>query len=176
MNIILHYYLILYILLYLYDSNIRLRIENEKDILFSLSSTFFYDLSMIAYDTNIIIKQFEKILNIKFNTSNYESKIEYNIMIFENNNNFKNITNYLYHEIINNKSFIYKNIISSIGIDPISIDINIDKFLSYEKKYITFILGKEYFENSFHYIYYDPKEFIVINNKNKNDNRSQCWN
>lgn len=118
-------------------------------------------------DTNIIIKQFEETLNIKFNKTDYESKIEYNIIIFENNNNFKNITKYLYHEIVNNKSFIYKNIINSIGIVPISIDINIDKFLSDEKSYIAFIL--EHFENSFHYIYYDPEEFIVTKNKNESE-------
>ena len=136
---------------------------------------------MIVYDTNIIIKQFEETLNIKFNTTDYESKIEYNIIIFENNYNFKNIAKYLYHEIVNNKSFIYKNIINSIGIVPISIDINIDKFLSDEKSYIAFILGKEYFENSFHYIYYDPEVFIVTKNKNESEkseenNRSNISN
>ena len=150
-----------------YDENIKLKIENEGNILSLLSSGLFYDFDGISYDTKIYIDNDENVLNIKFNTTNYESKIEYYIIITENmDNNTKNITKYLYHKIINNKSFIYKNIINSVGIEPIVIKLNIDEFFSYDIPYIIYILGKENFGETFHYIYYEPKEFNFSLNEN----------
>jgi len=142
------------------DDNIRIKIENEEKILFSLSSSFFYDFSMIIYDKSINITQSGNYINIKFNTTNYETKVEYTIIIIENNT-LTNLSDYLYHEILDNKNYIYNNIISSRGIEPISIQINIDKYLSYNQSYINLIIGKEDFYDSYHYIYYEPKEFFV---------------
>ena len=148
------------------DENIIMKIETESDLFFSLSSSNFYDFSMIIYDKNIIINQSKNMLDIEFNTTFYDSKIEYNIILSEDNY-FNNITNYLYHEIINNKSFVYKKIVSSLGIKPISMTINKDEYLSYNKSYMAFVLGKEYFGNSYHYIYYEPKSFVNKINKNE---------
>ena len=142
------------------DDNIRIKIENEEKILFSLSSSFFYDFNMIIYDKSINIAQSGNYINIKFNTTNYETKVEYSIIIIENNT-LTNLSDYLYHEILDNKNYIYNNIISSRGIEPISIQINADKYLSCNQSYINLILGKEDFYESYHYIYYEPKEFFV---------------
>ena len=67
--------------------------------------------------------------------------------------------------IINNNSYIYKTIINSIGIEPISIDINIDEFFTYNKSYISYILGKEYIGETFHFIYFEPQKFIPRKNE-----------
>ena len=160
-----------------YD-DMRIQIKNKEEILFSLSPSLFYDLSMVIYDTKIQINQQENVVNIKFNTTDYLSKIEYDIIIFENDNitnntNITNITNYLYHKKISDNFYIYKNIISSIGIEPISIDLKIDEPLTYNKSYITYILGKENFGDSFHYIYYEPEKCTLIKTNPKNDSETK---
>ena len=144
-----------------YNEDIKLKIENDDDIVFLLSSNLFYDLNMIIFDKNIYIEKNENIIDIKFNTTSYESKLEYYIII-NKNYNIENYTEFLYHQIINtDNSFIYKNIISTIGIEPISIQLNIDKFPSINEKYIIIILGKENFGETFHYKYYEPKIFYI---------------
>ena len=149
-----------------YEENIKIKIENKGDIFFSFSSAPFYDFSGISYDTEIYMDYEDNILNIKFNTTNYETKIEYFVVITDNlDNNINNISNYLYHKIINNESFIYKNIICSIGVEPILIELNIDEFFNYDIPYIIYILGKENFGSSLHYIYYEPKKFIITIDK-----------
>ena len=145
-----------------YNEDIKLKIENDDDIVFLLSSNLFYDLNMIIFDKNIYIEKNENIIDIKFNTTSYESKLEYYIII-NKNYNIENYTEFLYHQIINTdtSSFIYKNIISTIGIEPISIQLNIDKFPSINEKYIIIVLGKENFGETFHYKYYEPKIFYI---------------
>lgn len=144
-----------------YNEDIKLKIENEDDIVFLLSSSSFYDLNMLIYDKNIYIEKRENLINIEFNTTSYESKLEYYIII-NKNQNIENYTEFLYHKIINtDNSFIYKNIISTIGIEPISIELDIDKFPSINETYIIIVLGKENFGDTFHYKYYEPKIFNI---------------
>ena len=38
---------------------------------------------MVSYNKNIDIKQFENILRIKFNTTNYKSKLEYQLALID---------------------------------------------------------------------------------------------
>ena len=151
-----------------YDEDIRIKIENKNDLFLSISSAPFFDLKMIIYDKNINIKKIKNLINIEFNTTNYESKLEYCIII---NDNFSktNLTEYLFHKIINDGSFIYKNIINSVGIEPISLNISINKFLYYNNSYTIIILGKENFGDTFHYIYYEPNEFNTTINKDEEE-------
>ena len=145
------------------NENIRIKIENQDDIFISISSELFYDLDMIIYDNIIYIEQLDNSINIKFNTTSYESKIEYYIIIDKDNNNITNLSNFLFHKIINSDNFIYRNVISSIGINPISINLDIEDYFIYNESYISYILGKENFGESFHYIYYEPQKFIIKN-------------
>ena len=100
--------------------------------------------------------------------TNYESKIEYYIII-HNNFNITNLTEFLFHQISNDSSFIFKNIINSVGIEPVSLNISINKYLSYNNSYIILILGKENFRDIFHYIYYEPTEFNITINKDEEE-------
>ena len=149
-----------------HDEIIKLKIENEEDILLSMSRDYFDDLSMIINDKTISINQNETILNIKFNATSYESKIEYYIAINESNKEINNTI--LIHKIINENLFIYNTIINSLGNEQISIDINIEKYFKYNKFYKLIILGKEIFETSFNYIYYEQKSFMITKNDEKN--------
>ena len=162
------------------DDNIRIKIKNENDLFLSFSSSPFYDLNMIYYDKNINIIEIKNFINIEFNTTLYESKIEYYVIITENIN-LNNMSDFLFHKVINSNSPIYKNIINSFGIEPISINVNIDKYLSYNKSYIIFVLGKENFGDTFHYMYYQPKEFNISNSeeeeeKNTDENSDESQN
>ena len=76
------------------------------------------------------------------------------------------------HKIIKNNSFIYKKIICSYGIEPISVDIDIDKYFN-DNTYITaIILGKQYFREGYNYLYYEPAKFTVIKEKTKKKNKN----
>ena len=154
-----------------FNENIRIKIENRDEIILSVSSEYLYDLDMIYMDKNILIEQLKNILNIKFNTSLFESKIEFQIVIIEDND-IHNLSNYLLHKIIKNNSFIYKKIICSYGIEPISVDIDIDKYFN-DNTYITaIILGKQYFREGYNYLYYEPAKFTVIKEKTKKKNKN----
>ena len=149
------------------DKNIKIKIESNENIFIALSSETFNDFNMITYDKSILVNQIENILNIKFNTTEYESNIEYNIAIIEDNNtiNMKSLSHYSYHEITNNNDSLINFFYSSAGIEPISIELNVDEYFNDNKSCIILVLGKQNFEGSYNYLYYDPILFKVTKNK-----------
>ena len=68
---------IIYIEESVYRENIKLKIENNVKILVRVSPEKFEDFSIISYDTNVDIRQIENILSVKFNITNYKSRLEY---------------------------------------------------------------------------------------------------
>ena len=149
------------------EKDIKIRFENKKDILFILSSEPFYDFSMINQDKNILVNQFENILNITFNTTEYESNIEYNIAIIEKNStlNLKKLSHYLYHYFTFNNNSLINLLYSSSGIEPVSIELDVDEYFNDNKSCIILVLGKQKIEESYNHIYYNPIEFNVSKNK-----------
>ena len=70
-----------------YRENIKLRIENDDEILLKMSQVYFDDFSIILHNKSINIKQIENILRIKFNTTNYKARLEYHIALIEKEDN-----------------------------------------------------------------------------------------
>ena len=151
------------------DKNIKIKVEGNENMFVAISSESFDDFSMITYDKSILVNQIENILNIKFNTTEYESNIEYNIAIIEDNNinirNMQSLSHYSYHEITNNNDSLINLLYSSAGIEPISIELNVDEYFSDNTSCIILVLGKQNFEGSYNYLYYDPIQFNIIKNK-----------
>ena len=143
-----------------YQENIKLKIENEEEILLKLSSENFDDFSFISYDKTLVINQIENILKIKFNTTNFNSKIEYQIALINNQDNIEPIS---FHKIFQENELIYKNIIYSIGIEPIetNISLNTNNNFTYDKNYTIIALGKELIGVSLNYLYMEPKTLYI---------------
>ena len=72
-----------------YNENIKLKIENDDDILILISEERFKDFSSISYEKNIDIEQIENNLIIIFNTTNYKSKLEYQVALIDEENNLE---------------------------------------------------------------------------------------
>ena len=53
-----------------------MKIENEEEILLRVSPENFDDFSFISYNKTLGIKQIENNIKIKFNTTNYNSRLE----------------------------------------------------------------------------------------------------
>ena len=131
---------IIYIQEPFYKENIKLKIENEDDILLRVSSEYFQDFSYILYDKNIDIKQVENNLIIKFNTTNYNTKLEYDIALI---NQEDNIEPFSIHQKFLENNFIYKNIIYSNGIEPLETIFSLDNNFIYDKNYTIIAYGKD---------------------------------
>ena len=152
-----------------YNENIKIKIENEDDILLRVSSEKFQDLSMISYNKNIDIEQIENILKIKFNTTNYNSKLEYQLALIDEEYNIDPIS---IHKKFYENNIIYKNIIYSTGIEPIETNITLknDNF-TYDKNYTLIAFGKENYRDNLNYFYMEPKTLFISASNNINKNK-----
>ena len=162
-----------------YNENLLIKIENNNDILLCLSSEYFQDFNDIIYDRNINVEQNENILIVKFNTTTYNSKLEYYISLIDNDDNIDLIQ---FHEFIFENKYIYKNIFHSIGVDPIETNISLPNNFKYNKNYTIIILGKDTYGDSFNYYYFEPKKIFIENsnilidtenNSDDNDNNKK---
>ena len=147
-----------------YNENIKLKIENQEDLLIFVSSEYFQEFSYISYNKNMDIKQDKNILNIKFNTTKYNSKLEYNIALIEEDNN---INPFIIHQKFYENNLIYKDTIYSTGIEPIETNFSLKNF-NYDKKYTIIAYGKENIRDNFNYFYLEPKTLLIIDPNKKN--------
>ena len=97
----------------LYNENLLINLENKEDLLLCTSLEYFYDFDSILYDKNLDIEQNENILKIKFNTTSYNSKLEYYVALVDNE---KEINPLSFRNIIFENNSVYRNILYSIGI------------------------------------------------------------
>ena len=105
------------------------------------------------------IKQNKNTLNIKFNTTKYNSKIEYNIALIDENDNIKPKT---IHKKFFENDLICKITIYSTGIEPIETNFSLTEF-NYDKNYTVIAYGKEIIRDSFNYFYLEPKTLLIFN-------------
>ena len=164
--------LIIYVQEPSYNENIKIKIENEDDVLLSVSPEYFNDFSFISYYTNLDIKQIENILIVKFNATNYNSKLEYNIALIEQEDN---IEPFSIHKKFYKNDFIYKNIIYSLGNEQIETNISLHSDLIYNKNYTVISYGKDVYGESFNYFYFEPKT-IFITGPNNNEKEKENTN
>ena len=157
---------IIYIEEPIYRENIKLKIESDDEILLRVSPEYFDDFSVISYDTNLDIKQIENILRIKFNTTNYGSRLEYQIALIEKEDNINPL---LIHKKFYENNLIYKNIIYSKGKETIERNISlindINNF-SYDKNYTVIGYGKDIYGDNANYFYMDPV-ILFVSDPNK---------
>jgi len=154
---------IIYIEEPVYRENIKLKIENNVKILVRVSPEKFEDCSIISYDTNIDIRQIENILSVKFNTTNYKSRLEYQIALIEKE---ENIDHLIIHQKFYDNNLIYKNTIYSSGKESIETNISLSKNtnnFSYDKDYTLIAYGKDYFGDSINYFYMEPASLYISN-------------
>jgi len=145
-----------------YNENIKLKIENEDDVFLCVSSENFQDFSSITYNTNLDIEQIENILIIKFNSTNYNSKLEYQIALIDEEDNLDPIS---IHKKFLDNDLIYKNIIYSIGNEQIEANISLKNNFIYNKNYTVIGYGKDIYGEIFNYFYFVPKTFFIIEPK-----------
>ena len=157
---------IIYIERPIYRENIKLKIENDVKILVRVSPEKFEDFSIISYDTNVDIRQIENILSVKFNTTNYKSRLEYQIALIEKE---ENIDPLIIHQKFYDNNLIYKNTIYSPGKESIETNIsllnNTNNFI-YDKNYTLIAYGKDYFGDSINYFYMKPVSLYISDPKN----------
>ena len=142
-----------------YNENIKLKIENDVNILLSISSEYFQNFSSISYNTNLNIKQNGNILDITFNSTNFNSKLEYYIALIEEEDK---ITPILIHEKFFENDLIYKNIIHSFGNEPIETNFFLKDDFIYNKNYTAIAYGKDTYGENFNYFYFEPKTIYII--------------
>ena len=158
-----------------YNENIKIKIENEDDVLLSVSPEYFNDFSFISYNTNLDVEQIEDILIIKFNATNYNSKLEYNVALIDQEDN---IESFSIHKKFYENDFIYKNIIYSLGNEQIETNISLQNNFIYNKNYTVISYGKDTYGESFNYFYFEPKTLFITepNNIDKNENTNNIIN
>ena len=150
-----------------YNENIKLKIENDDDILILISEERFKDFSFILYEKNFDIEQIENNLIIKFNTTNYKSKLEYQEALIDAENNIDPIS---IHKKFYENNLISKNTIYSTGITPIETSFTLNqKTFNYNKNYTIIVYGKDIYGNNFNYFYMEPKTFFISRQNNTND-------
>jgi len=146
-----------------YNENIKLKIENEDDILLYISSEKFKDFSYISYNKKLAIEQIENNLIIKFNTTNYISKLEYYIALIEKEDN---IDPNIMHKKFFENDLLYKNIIYSTGKEQIETSFSLKNNFIYNKNYSIIAYGKEDYGDSFNYFYLEPETLLIYNPNN----------
>ena len=154
---------IIYIEEPVYRENIKLKIESDDEILLRVSPEKFEDFSILSYDTNIDIKQIENNLRVKFNTTNYKSRLEYQIALIEKEDNIDSL---LIHKKFYENNLIYKNIIYSSGKESIDMNISLINDINnnnFDKDYTLIGYGKEYYGDSINYFYMDPISLFISN-------------
>ena len=144
-----------------YRENIKIKIENNVKILVRVSTEKFEDFSVISYDTNVDIRQIENILNIKFNTTNYKSRLEYHIALIENQESIEPL---IIHQKFYDNDLIYKKTIYSSGKESIETNLSLlnnTYNFTYNKDYTLIAYGKDFFGNSINYFYMDPVSLYI---------------
>ena len=148
-----------------YRENIKLKIENDDDILLRVSPEYFEDLSFISYNKKLDIKQIGNILRIKFNTTNYKSRLEYQIGLIEKE---ENIDPLAIHKKFYENNLIYKNTIYSSGKESIETNISLmnntfNTFnFTYDKYYTLIALGKDFYDDNINYFYMEPLTLFIL--------------
>ena len=108
---------------------------------------------------------------IIFNTTNYKSKLEYQVALIDEENNLEPTS---IHKKFYENNLIYKKTIYSTGIEPIETNFTLkqDTF-NYNKNYTIIVYGKDISGNNFNYFYMEPKTlFINRPNKTKDSSKS----
>ena len=143
-----------------YRENIKLKIENEEEILLRVSPEKFDDFSFISYNKNLDIKQIEDNLRIKFNTTNFNSKLEYQIGLIEKEDNIDSI---LIQKKFAENNMIYKTTLYSAGNEPIETNISLanNNNITYDKNYTIIVYGKDFYGNSLNYFYMEPETLFI---------------
>ena len=147
------------------DENIKLKIENEDDILLRVSSEYFHDFSGIKYNSQFDAKQSENILKLKFNTTNYDSKLEYQVGLIDENINIDQIS--IQKKFYEN-NLLQKNIIYSLGKEPIETNFSLNDDFIYDKNYTIIAYGKDIYGDSCNYFYFEPKTLFITHPNNTN--------
>ena len=106
----------------------------------------------------------------KFNTTNYNSKLEYQIAVIDEEDNINPTT---IHKKFYEDNLIYKNTIYSTGIEPIeaSFTLKQDTF-KYNKKYTIIMYGKDIYSNNVNYFYMEPKTLFIKDPSITNESNS----
>ena len=149
-----------------YRENIKLRIENDDEILLRVSQAIFEDYSIIIYNKNMDMKQIGNILRIKFNTTNYKARLEYQIALIEKEDNINPLS---IHKKFYENNLIYKDIIYSSGKEPIETNIslmnNTNNF-TYDKDYTLIAYGKDFYGDNINYFYMEPLSLFITDPNN----------
>ena len=117
---------------------------------------------MVQYNKSIDIKQIGNILRIKFNTTNYKSKLEYQLALIDEEYNIKPFS---VHEKFYENNLVCKNVIYSTGKEQIETNITLknDNF-TYNKNYTLIAFAKDINGENLNYIYlYGAKNIIYFN-------------
>ena len=144
-----------------YRENIKLKIENDDEILLRVSPEYFEDFSFISYNKSLDVEQIENTLRIKFNTTNYKSRLEYQIALIEKEDNIDHLS---IHKKFYENNLIYKNTIYSSGKEPIETNISLindTNNFTYDKDYTLIAYGKDFYGDNFNYFYMDPLSLFI---------------
>jgi len=69
-------------------------------------------------------------------------------------------------------NYIYRNIFNSKGIESIETNITLEDNFIYNKDYSLIVLGKDMYDQSFNYIYYEPKNIFISKLENEKEKNS----
>ena len=107
---------------------------------------------------------------IRFNTTNYKSKLEYQVALIDQEDNIDPIT---IHKQFYENNLIYKNIIYSAGIEPIETNFTLrQENFNYNRYYTIIVYGKDIYGNNYNYFYMEPKTLFISSPDNANKNES----
>ena len=146
------------------NSNINkyLEIDNREELLLFLSNEEFEFLDDFILNNDIYLDYDEEKIIINFDSISISLQIEYVILIVEDEN-MKDLSNHcIIESIINNKNYLYIDIIYSIEDEgSLSTEIKYNDILELNKEYILVIVAKEFDDNYILYKYYNPKNFTI---------------
>ena len=148
-------------------------INNEKEIVLSLSNNEIKNNSFLNYDYSINIKYVnneKKELYIEFNPISYYPEVEYSIFILESKYFNKTIHFCSFNHFIEDSLYLYKDIIVSNG-DELAFNLNIklENIAQNEKEYGIIIMAKEILNNYPNYKFYKLNKFQFINESHEQD-------
>ena len=152
---------IIYIAKPTYREIIKLQIINDDEILLRVSQVYFEDFSIISYNKTMNVELLGNILRIKFNTTNYKARLEYQIALIEKEDNINPLS---IHKIFYENNLIYKNIIYSSGKEPIEMNISLlndTNNFTYGKDYNLIAYGKDFYGDNINYFYMDPLSLFI---------------
>ena len=154
-------------------------INNEKEIVLSLTNNEIKNNSFLNYDYSINIKYInyeQKELYIEFNPISYYPEVEYSIFIIESKY-FNKIINFCsFNHFIEDNLYLYKDIIVSNGNEMVfNLNIKLENITQNEKEYGIIIMAKEILNNYPNYKFYEFNKFQFID-ENENHEQDQTEN